>query len=103
MKKHLLLGILTLAMSGTALNVQGQTWQIGYPNAADMTAMLSDGTLTISGTGAMQDFGTAAAPWYNVAINITSLEIEEGVTSIGANAFYLCYNIAGDVSVPNSV
>jgi len=45
-----------------------QTWNIGYPNAEDLTATLSGTTLTISGTGAMKDFSDFSglrAPWYD--------------------------------------
>lgn len=49
----------------------------------------TDGTLTISGSGAMRDFadGTADVPWKNYLNAITTLEIEEGVAYLGENAF----------------
>ena len=46
------------------------------------------GKLTISGTGAMYVYGTQ--PWYNYKDNITSVEIENGITSIGNSAFDSC-------------
>ena len=46
------------------------------------------GVLTISGTGAMKDYASAAkAPWYQHRDKITKLAIEAGVTSIGEYAF----------------
>lgn len=49
---------------------------------------LSDGVLTISGTGAMPDFESREnAPWFESYKNITSVVIESGVTAIGNNAF----------------
>ena len=47
-----------------------------------------DSTLRISGTGAMTNYGYANQPWYSIANLIKHVVIEEGVTSIGDNAFY---------------
>lgn len=69
------------------------------------------GTLTISGTGAMNDWKSELeTPWYNSSsifgprgfYNIRSVVIEEGVTSIGNNAFRKCSGLAS-VTIPNSV
>ena len=46
-----------------------------------------DGTLTISGEGAMTDYAAGTAPWEESRDDITALEIGDGVTSIGAYAF----------------
>lgn len=64
-----------------------------------------DGTLTISGTGAMTDYGPSYAenisvPW-NCA-DIKTVIIEEGVTSIGNNAFVACSNLTV-VTMPDSI
>ena len=46
-------------------------------------------TLTISGSGAMADYiSPQGVPWYNYRPQITSVVIENGVTSIGNIAFY---------------
>ena len=52
----------------------------------------SDGTLTISGSGAMWDYymGDKRAPWNVHKDNITTVIIEEGVTTIGTYAFWMC-------------
>jgi uncharacterized protein YjdB len=67
------------------------TWEIGYPNAADVIATLNlaDGTLTVSGTGAMQDFNVISyGPWHSSYRNkIQTVVIEDGVTNIGDGAF----------------
>ena len=47
------------------------------------------GVLTISGTGKMSDF-SYSAPWHSYRNNITSVIIENGVTSIGKYAFKSC-------------
>ncbi len=66
------------------------------------------GTLTISGTGAMYDYvysyyGEGSAPWY-VAYNysIKKVVIEEGVTTIGNNAFLYCRNMS-EISLPSTL
>jgi len=46
---------------------------------------LADGVLTISGTGPMADYAEGQAPW--LGEEVYSLIIEDGVTSIGSNAF----------------
>lgn len=46
------------------------------------------GLLTISGEGAMNNYTTLKTPWEKYKDNIKSVVVEEGVTSIGRNAFY---------------
>lgn len=72
--------------------------------------------LTISGTGAIGDFGTSWAfgrPWHfelinnNIAVTdarlrITAIEIGDGITEIGAHTFEAYTNVAS-ISVPDSV
>ncbi len=67
---------------------------------------LEDGVLTISGTGAMYDYVEYEAPWYNYCGDVenpVTLNIESGITSIGAYAFYEGYGIRGELSIPASV
>ncbi len=60
------------------------------------------GTLTISGSGAMPDFSSAAEqPWRDNSSEIRSVIIENGVTTIGACAFWES-GILG-VEIPSSV
>ena len=55
---------------------------------------LADGTLTISGTGRMTNFTSdSPAPWADQADQITNVEVEGTVTSIGAVAFKGCTNL----------
>lgn len=61
----------------------------------NVTWSLSGGTLTISGTGEMENYsGDHYAPWYNDRSEIQSVIIEDGVTSIGACAFSQCTYLA---------
>lgn len=83
MKKLLAVCLLLCLTLGLALPAQaaesgtcgeGVTWVYG------------DGTLTISGTGAMEDL-TGGAPWAAYKSSITTLIVGNGVTRIGASAF----------------
>jgi len=61
------------------------------------------GTLTISGTGAMNDYGFNNQPWYSFCEKIKNVIIEDGVTSIGNYAFADDYGNITSVSIGNSV
>ena len=50
----------------------------------------SDGVLTVSGTGDMDDFTNTSRPWYSYRSSIKTVVIEDGVTSVGQYAFYNC-------------
>ncbi len=54
---------------------------------SNLTWSITDGTLTISGTGDMADFTSSNIPWKDSYSSITSVVVEDGVTSIGDNAF----------------
>lgn len=57
----------------------------------NLTWVLSNSNvLTISGTGDMYDYDSSTMPWYDYNADITSVVIEDGVTSIGQYAFYGC-------------
>ena len=63
----------------------------------------TDGVLTISGTGEMENYAyNGAVPWYDYNQDITEAVIEDGVTSIGVYAFYSCTNLTS-VTIPDSV
>ena len=77
---------------------------------ADVTWNLSDdGTLTISGTGNMENYHyysssstTINSPWYSERNKIKKVVIKKGVTSIGDYAFANCTNLSS-VTIVNSV
>lgn len=63
----------------------------------------ANGTLTISGTGAIQNFQPEQTPWYaQYHTAITNVVIAPGITSIGDFTFSNCTNIQS-VSIPNTV
>ena len=64
---------------------------------------LNDGTFAITGTGAMADYDSYDdSPWYTYRNSITALTIQEGVTTIGRNAFFLTAGLKS-VTIPASV
>jgi hypothetical protein len=66
----------------------------------NLTWKLDNGKLTISGTGAMRDYRWT--PWFQSRESITSVVIEDGVTSISYCAFDWCSNLPS-ITIPNSV
>ena len=78
------------------------------PEVGHITWSLIDGTLTISGTGPMEDYVGSpwsegeTAPWYVENSQIITVIIETGVTSIGNSAFAYYSNLTS-VSIPTSV
>ena len=66
--------------------------------------LYEDGTLNISGKGAMKNYdreGDNPSPVYN-NLSVKKVVIEDGVTSIGDAAFYDCNNLTS-ITIPDSV
>ena len=60
-------------------------------------------TLTISGTGEMNDYSDPNyAPWYSYRENILKVSIGGSVTTIGSFAFRDCSSLTS-ITIPNSV
>ena len=106
MKKRILSMLLALVMLATLL-------PLGLIDTAEAAATHSgtcgenvnwtlarDGTLTISGTGAMTDYDRNGAPWNNSQVK--KIVIKRGVTSIGNRAFVVC-DMLTNVTIPKSV
>ena len=74
-------------------------------NGSNVTWTLDNqGTLTISGTGAVRNYtiaNTNQSPFFQHTA-ISKVVIENGVTHIGSYCFYMCSNII-EVSIPNTV
>jgi len=67
-----------------------------------LTWNLIDGTLTISGNGAMPDYSNQGAPWYECRNSIIYANLNNGVTHIGNHAFKDCTSLTSAL-IPNSV
>ncbi|MCD8332458.1 MAG: leucine-rich repeat domain-containing protein [Oscillospiraceae bacterium] len=100
----MLLLLLTLSGCGKEEKEQATSGACGE----NLSWELKDGTLTISGTGEMENYSldafatttTYTTPWYNMSSEIQTIVIEEGVTSIGDYAFIF---ISADTTIPDSV
>ena len=71
---------------------------------AEITWTLSDGTLTISGTGEMPNYSLVNQnqPWSSKKSTIKKVIIENGVTNIGKYTFYNYSNLT-TITIPKSV
>ena len=69
--------------------------------------LTSDGTLTISGKGEMRGFGSdywgGGEPWEQYCDEIKKIIVEEGVTSLGRNAFSSNLYNATEIHLPDSL
>ena len=76
------------------LNLRAQSGTCG----ANLTWELTDSTLTISGSGAMDN----SHPWSSYSSQIARVSLPEGLTNICDDAFYDCPNLQSIV-IPNTV
>ena len=92
--------ILTLV---ALLAVTTGAWAQGPWTSGDCTVTLNNGTLTVSGNGAMADYDNLSdLPWINNSGDITSVVVESGVTSVGMSAFCSLENITS-VTLPEGL
>ena len=103
MKKRLLSLLLVLVMVLMLVPVTGAETVASGTCGENVTWTLEDGTLTISGSGAMTNYtSNGHAPWYDSRKNITKVVIENGVTTIGRYAF-VYFSELTEVTIPSSV
>jgi hypothetical protein len=67
-----------------------------------LTGTSLDYTLTISGNGVMGDYNENTTPWYSYNSDIKTLDIQQGVMSIGYYAFSGCSGLTS-ITIPNTV
>ena len=84
-------------------NVVAEKVAEGYCGNNLTWVLTNDGTITFSGTGDMRNYSSASSTsWYAYRDQITSIELEDGITSIGNFAFYGLENVV-DVTIPEGV
>lgn len=76
---------------------------VSFNVGTGVTAELSDGVLTLSGTGDTDDFTAETAPFSGCAGEIRTLVIEEGVTYLGAHLFSGLGELGGTLTLPSSI
>ena len=93
MKTTKILSLIAFLLCFT-LNLRAQSGTCG----ANLTWELTDSTLTITGSGAMDN----SLPWSSYSSQIARVSLPEGLTNICDNAFYACPNLQSIV-IPNTV
>lgn len=98
----LTIGVFTCSLIGMTASAEGlvDSGSCGDKGENLLWTLDANGKLTISGTGDMAD--DTSAPWSTYIFTITSVEIEDGVTSIGDYAFNNLLSMES-VSIPDSV
>ena len=115
MKRRIASAALALCLVLALLPVHVQAASSGSCGENLTWTLNSDGVLTIKGTGPMKDYyyglgekppavSSLSTPWGNQSLcpSIKTIQIEDGVTSIGNYAFYYCQNLTS-VTIPDSV
>ena len=62
--------------------------------------LTTDGTMILSGTGAVAAYGDRDRPWYDYRYQILRLEVKKGITSVGG--FRYCFTLQ-EVSLPEGL
>jgi len=98
------LGLADLGFGGNAIAASAASSGNCGDSGSNVTWSLDDdGTLTISGSGKIEDYRSDIdQPWYSNRSDITSVVIEPGVTSIGSQAFYECSNLTS-ITIPSGL
>ena len=103
MKKRIFSILLTLCMVLLLLPTTVFAASSGSCGTNITWSLDDNGTLTITGTGAMEDWSSDVdVPWHANCSSIKTIVIDPGVTSIGDLAFISCINLTS-VTIPNSV
>ena len=93
MKKRVLIIGAFLVLTAFAAKAEVKTYQCGE----NCTATLDEnGVMRVSGTGAMYGYNATTryeTPWYNDRASISALVVEDGITTVGAFAFFGLGNI----------
>lgn len=106
MKKRILSILLALCLVLTLFPETAWAAETSGICGDNLTWSYHDGILDIEGTGSMNHYGTGLNselhPWYNYDAQINTVRIGDGVTNIGAYAFWKCRNLT-NVTIPESI
>ena len=98
-----LIVVLTMALFFGGITVSAEPLDSGECGEEVTWSLDSNGTLTISGSGAMDNYDWVNNPgWYYDRSDIQKVVIESGITSIGNEAFAYCSNLRS-VTIPSTV
>ena len=98
-----LIVVVTMALFFGGITVSADEVDSGTCGENATWSLDSDGTLTISGSGAMNDFDYSdTAPWYEERQAVKKIIINNGITAIGMSSFSGCSEVTS-VSIPASV
>ena len=116
-KTHFCIGIAAAALVMLLLTVgvfaaEEHGWVVASGQCGENLTwtLYEDGLLKISGTGEMDDWAFFAywdqeptPPWFTYYSQISALQLDYGITTIGWGAFKGCKGISGNLEIPNSV
>ncbi len=107
MKKKLMLAIAAILIIVSCTTIAFADTTSGGKCGDNITWTLSgDGTLTLTGTGAMYNYSVDGTentpPWYRNAYDIKKCIISNGITTIGNCAFYDCKNMS-EIAIPDGL
>ncbi len=96
--------LIALSFSFTLLAIPSAAVDTSGICGENLTWLFSEdtGTLTISGTGNMQDFAYGTSPWTELNDAILTVVIGDGVSRIGDFAFNGCKNMT-EITISNNV
>ncbi len=88
---------------------ESDPWKVSDPDDSDsfVTAFYADGTLTVSGNGAIRNYDCSPGapdnrPWKNKLNHILTIKIGDGITKIGNYAFSWMHRITA-VEIPRNI
>lgn len=91
-------------LTSEASSGSGETGILGMGSCGESASwtLTEDGTLSISGTGEMDNWDSRQSPWDDFLTSVKRVEIADGITSIGDYGLAQCSNLIS-VTIPNSV
>lgn len=95
--------LLLLISIFSTLNIYAEVYEGSCGTNVRYSLDTSTGVLNITGTGAMTNYSSSSSvPWDSYRSYIKTVEISDGLSSIGEKAFRYCSNLTS-VKIPNSV